>query len=397
MPFPKAIGTLLVLAAALSGGAAASVGAPPPVHATTASADVVLIRDTDVVSEDLYASGLRIDIRGVVQGDLVAAALGEVRISGTIEGDVLVVARSVVIEGEVRGSVRAITGTLTVTGSVDGDVVSATFAHDVSGTVGRDLLAATVRGALSGSIARDARIGALGSITARGTVGRDLEVNARTLTIGGEAIVDGDVRYRADATIADGARLSGLVVELGATPVPLRVRALQAAGTIVGIAIALLTGFGVMWLLGESVAASTRAARRWYLALLVGVGALAVPPVVLLVLPVVAATGSADLAAPLLLASMPLWLVYLGLLLVGLVIGWVPVAGAIGQAVFGRRSAHAHFVAGVILLAVVWNVPYVGPFALGLAWLVGVGGWLIGARSRRQIGTTERSDTTNTP
>jgi cytoskeletal protein CcmA (bactofilin family) len=97
--------------------------APLPARAETTQSDLVLIREDDVVTEDLYAAGNTVQISGRIEGDLVASAFGELRIDGTVEGDVTVIASRVVIAGVVDGSVRVTAPEVVIEGSIGDDLV----------------------------------------------------------------------------------------------------------------------------------------------------------------------------------------------------------------------------------------------------------------------------------
>lgn len=397
MSFRRASAVLLVIVAALCSGAATFV---VPVHPTTASSDVVLIRDSDVVREDLYAAGIRIDVRGTVEGDLVGAALEDVRISGVIEGDVTIVARRVVVDGAIAGSLRVVAAEVIISGSVGDDVVVAGFSLATSGAVGRDVLGAVVDATTAGDLGRDLRLQSVRDVRVGGTVGRDVEVNASTLHIADTADIEGDVRYRAEATVAPSARIEGLTVELGATPTPLRVRAITAMAVLVGLAALVVVKLATFWVAPRTSEAAGRFARRWATSLLWGVVAVVLPPVVLVAPALVAGSQSSDLATPMVLAMLPLWLLYGAVLAVGLVVGLVPSSVALGTVITPLRSQPARFVVGLILVGLAWFVPWVGKPLVALAWLVGFGAWLRGVRTTRrsrQMGATEPSPDTNTP
>ncbi len=397
MFFRRASAVLLVIVAALVSGAATFV---VPVHPTTASADVVLIRDSDVVREDLYAAGIRIEVRGTVEGDLVGAALEEVRISGVIEGDATIVARRVVVDGAIAGSLRVVAAEVIISGSVGDDVVVAGFSLATSGAIGRDVLGAVVDATTAGDLGRDLRLQSVRDVRVGGAVGRDVEVNAAALRIADTAEVEGDVRYRAEAAVDPSARIGGLTIELGATPTPLRVRAITAMAVLVGLAALVVVKLATFWVAPATAESAGRLARRWATSLLWGLVAVILPPVVLVAPALVAGSRSSDLATPMVLAMIPLWLLYGAVLAGGLVVGLVPSSVALGTVITPRRSQPARFVVGLILLGLAWFVPWVGKPLVALAWLVGFGAWLRGIRSvhrSRQIGATEPSADTNTP
>ena len=54
------------------------VSALPAVGAETANSEFVIIREDDVLEDDLYAGAIKVVIEGVVDGDLIAFAGEEV-------------------------------------------------------------------------------------------------------------------------------------------------------------------------------------------------------------------------------------------------------------------------------------------------------------------------------
>ena len=97
---------MLALLALLSLAQPVSAVERPLVLAERAAANTVLVREGDVVNEDLYAGGNRVLIEGTVRGDLVVAAFQELKISGAVEGDVVGYSPLVSIDGSVGGSLR---------------------------------------------------------------------------------------------------------------------------------------------------------------------------------------------------------------------------------------------------------------------------------------------------
>lgn len=109
----------------------------------------------------------------------------------------------VIIEGVVEGDVFAVTGDLKITGTVTGDVLALVGGPiDISGEVGGSVRVASVRADVSGEVADDLAVTAF-ETTVAGTVGRDV------LLVGGEATLSGsvgrDVRLQAVRLGVDGA------------------------------------------------------------------------------------------------------------------------------------------------------------------------------------------------
>ena len=131
----------------------------------------------ETVADDLYATGGRVRIDGVVQGDVVVAG-GEVEIGGTVEDDVLVAGGRVTISGDVGGDVRAAGGEVHLQGSVAQDALLTGGQLTVSsgGRVGADLIFSGGQMALDGTVDGDA-VGNAGTYRREGTVGGEERVS----------------------------------------------------------------------------------------------------------------------------------------------------------------------------------------------------------------------------
>jgi cytoskeletal protein CcmA (bactofilin family) len=141
---------------------------------------------------------VRIDENETVDGSLDATA-GAVVVAGTVDGDITARAGSVLITetGRVTGDLEAAAGSVILEGTVDGDVVVSAAALELreGSSIGGTLDAGVANARLAGSVGSDAAVG------------------AATLTVTPTATIDGSLTYRSeDATIADGAAVSGEVV-----------------------------------------------------------------------------------------------------------------------------------------------------------------------------------------
>ncbi len=376
----------VVLAGVLVAGPAAAA-TPGEVRAERASADLVLVREGDVVGEDLYAAGNRVRIEGVIEGDLVASATRSTEVPGRVQGDVTVVARSVVVTGRVEGAVRVVAGSLLIDGEVDGDVwfgggtlVLADGARvggdvagwaavwDTTGEVGRNVLGRSI----------DARLG--------GEIGGDVELDAWRLRVIDGTMVAGGLTYRAsrEAQIDQGATVTGSVTRRQSLLPNVRFRSLLVLTWIlaaIGFIVAgLLSLVAVPGIAQQAVRAAGSSPLR---SAAVGVLALLLPSAVLLLLTAPAAGPAPDLVLPLLAVGLPFFLGILGVVALAAALGAVPVVTAVGRRILRRRSAFAGFLLGTVLLIGLLVVPLVRWVALPVVVLIGLGAWIIGAwRSR---------------
>jgi cytoskeletal protein CcmA (bactofilin family) len=154
----------------------------------------------ETLAETLVASGDEVRIDGSVEGDVVAWAR-RVTVSGRVEGDLFVCARELVISGEVTGGVVALVEQVRVEGVVSRAVYSLAgrFHLEPAGRLDRDATLFGERVHLEGSVARDVVFGGE-RFELGGNVGRDLEIlHAHRVALQDGARVAGDV----EAMISD--------------------------------------------------------------------------------------------------------------------------------------------------------------------------------------------------
>ena len=241
MSRPAAVVLLLVMASVMLGAL--------PASAERTQSDFVLIREGETVSEDLYAAGDVILIAGLIEGDLVATAFTEIRITGEVRGSVFALASAVVIDGAVGGSVRAAAGSVEVNGDVGQDVfvagVDVMFGSESE--IGRDGLVWANDAALAGRVGRNVE-GQFRRGTVAAKVERDVDITVGQLAVAPSAEIGGDVIYVSDdpAEIRDGAVIEGSVIAESVLPPNIRIRALYLMVRIlVGLAIVAL-GLGLI-------------------------------------------------------------------------------------------------------------------------------------------------------
>lgn len=139
--------------------------------------DTIIIPAGEVIDDDLFLAGNRIEVNGTVRGDLVAAG-AEVSVNGLVEGSLAISGQTLNVNGQVDGSVYAGGYALTVgrEASIGRNVYFGGFsltAEDGS-SVGRSVYIGGYQGILDGTVEDEVVIG-----------GAALEVNGR---------VGGDVR-----------------------------------------------------------------------------------------------------------------------------------------------------------------------------------------------------------
>lgn len=368
-------GSIIVGLAALLGLVLAAV---PALAAERTAADLVLVDETTVIADDLYAAGNRIVVEGRIDGDLVASAFADVVISGTVTGDVMVVAGSVTVTGDVGGSVRAVAPEVVVAGTVQGDVVTLGWEPGVAGSIDGDVLVwgwdATVGGDVGGDLEGQSRVLAL-----TGTVRGGVDVTVDRLRVGEDAVVEGDLGYRSPhpSQEVDQAEVGGTVVHRSPLAANVRVRALFVLAKVLLGLMAAVVGLLVMWAVpgrSDRVAAAVRRTpvRSW----LIGLAVTVAPLVVVGLAAVLLALTPTQAALPVLAVMAPVFLAVVGLVAAAGLVAPVAVYPVLGDLRAGARSPVRAFLLGAVVVTLLSLVPWLSWVVAVVVVPLGIGGWV---------------------
>ncbi|MDH3498942.1 MAG: polymer-forming cytoskeletal protein [Acidimicrobiia bacterium] len=351
--------------------------------AARASADVVLVREGEVVDEDLYAGANTVTIEGTVEGDLVVWAFDRLEISGTVEGDVYGYASSVSLSGDVGGSVRLVSLDLRLDGAVGGDVLAFAWTARNEGSVGRDLLAWASTLTVRGDVGRDVEGQTLNATYLNGQIGRDFQMTVGSLDVGPETVVAQDLIYQAatDAPVPPEASVGGTITRRAPAVPNVRLSAVRFVSLLLGVLAFVWIGMLMIWMMPQTMREATEAvATRPLRSFVVGIVAFLMPVLLAASIIALAVLSPPDLALTILGIGAPVWLSLLVVLLLGIVLAPVPVAIAVGRRILGRsRSAFAGYLFGVVIYLAMLLIPYVGLPIAGLAAFVGLGALARGA------------------
>lgn len=362
------------------------VSGPLPAAAERIQSNVVLVREGQTISEDLYAAGDVIVVSGLIEGDLVAVAYTEIRIEGEVRGSVFALASRVVIDGAVGGSVRVAAPDVEINGTVGDDIFVG--AVDVvigsEAEIGRDALVWGNDASLSGRVGRNIE-GQFRHGTVAATVDGDVDITVSNLSVAPTAEIVGDLIYVGDegATISDDAEIGGSVIAKSQLPPNVRIRALRLLVRVLAGLGAVALGLALIWSMPDR---SMRAARgvfdRPMVALAWGLGLASIPVAMALIVGLFVSLSPASTGLPLLLVFAPLVIGAFALLTMGLLSAPVPIGAAIGRRIGPARSIYAWFVMGVTVLAAASLLPVLGPVILAVGSLLGLGGWFVDPVSR---------------
>ncbi len=307
----------------------------------------------ETIDDTLVVFADRIDVRGTVTGDLIAFAR-RVNVQGTVMGNVIGFGQGIEITGNVAGDIWAFGQNVAVgTGSKverDATLLGANLSTD--GDVGRDLTGIGGYMDVGNSVGRDVRFwGRRLSVRAPLRIGRNLYAR---------------VRSDKDAQIDPGATIAGKKqVELEK---PERSRYLKPSfymWQLVRIGAAFFMGLLLFWLFPSIGRASLSTARN--LLTSGGIGFLAA-----------VATPIAAIILAITILGLPIALVALVLYLLGLYLAKIVVAKALGDAIWaekgkGASSAALVLLAGLVIVIIAINLPYIGGVLNILLILLGLG------------------------
>lgn len=350
----------------------------PARAAETANSQIVIIRENDVIADDLYVGAIRLIVRGRIEGDLIAFTSEEVLIEGSVGGSVMAVSPRVTVEGVVEGSLRAVAPDVTVTGRLGGDAAVAAVDMDLheDSSVGGEVLAWVWTMRSLGSVG--ALNGTMRTLDLGGSSAGDVDVSVGRMRVVEPLEVGGDLGYRSDdeAEGLDLVEVGGVIVDKTPLPANIRIRALFLFLRFLLILFLTMTALSVSWGWQEATLAAIAGVgsaplRAW------GRGAVVIffPIVVLALAALILALAPPAASFPLLAVLIPLFMAAVGAVgAVGLVAG-IPAVGWVGSRMFPRLSTHGAVLAGSAVAGIVWLIPVVGWLVPLLGLPLGLGAW----------------------
>jgi hypothetical protein len=316
--------------------------------------ETVVIGQSERIDDDLYAFGSSVTILGTVTGDVFAAG------------------SSIWVGGTVNGGVYAAGSTVTLSGPIGEDAVLGSGTINIAPTarIGRDLLMGTGTAVVGAPVSRNVLV-AGGDITLGGPVGGDVRGNIGTLRLANGSRVGGSLTYTStrDAELAPGATITGPVQRVQPPAQPTQPAAWGIVDWLRGLVGVSILGLIVVGLFPRFTqrTVDTLSKSVWP-SLAVGFAVLVGAPVLaILVFGFGLALGGWWLALPLLAAYATA--AALGYALAALFVGRYVVRLLQQPA----QAAAWNLIEGVALLGLVALVPFVGPFAVFIATVFGLG------------------------
>ena len=344
------------------------IGIGAKAHAWTAfrSGNSANVASSETLDSSLWIGARDVDIAGTVNGDVFCGAQ-TLNISGTVKGDVICAAQTINISGNVEGSVRLAGQTVNLTGSVgrSAAIAGQTINIDSKSQIGSDASIAGNDINLSGRVGRD--LSAAGAtLDLNGQVGRDVKSTVGKITLTKDAKVGGGIDYTSKTKISllSDSQVAGNITQHQPKVRGGHIPSLLFFGTA--------TVFIVIMLIGSALIAtallpqfihrvSGQGMRRPWIALLTGLGASVLMPMLFILLAITV------VGIPLAILLLLSWL------LINLSSGLFS-AYWVGRRLWsGQSNAMLLILAGSLILIALYLIPIVGVIVLVLAAWLGEG------------------------
>ena len=320
--------------------------------------------------DDVIATGPAPHIVDSVPGDVMFAGR-ELRFEGMVGGDYLGMGGTQNIGGRVHGALRAAGSQIRLAAAVDRNATVAGWTVEVDriGVIGGNAYFAGNKVHIDGAV-RGGLFVSGGTVVLNGPVGGNVQVTAGDLFVGPHAVIAGELRYRVPngrAHIDPLAHVTGAVTAL---PAP----AARGAAYV----------FGLLWMFGFLIAGGVVVALLPRLMVdaaelvrqlpgrsaLIGLGWIVLVPIA------IAIVACTVIGLPLALLTGVVYgvLIYIGRVMVAIWLGKTVLGPRTRE---GRSGALVSFGLGGLVLLLLQMIPVVGPIAMCVATIVGLGALIL--------------------
>ncbi len=170
--------------------------------------------DTSIVEDDLIIAGANIKLDGTIGGDLICASRYLVQ-NGLVTGSLNSVTQNLEVLGVVNGSVRSFAQNININGQLNQNLIALCSALNIrpDATIEKDVTAFGGEMTLDGKIGGDLK-GSMGTLVITGVVGKDVSIDANSITLMPTAQILGNFKYKSEkpAKIESGVLIFGETV-----------------------------------------------------------------------------------------------------------------------------------------------------------------------------------------
>ncbi len=181
----------------------------------TSELELIEARD---LSDDTIISGQKIDFNG--SGDDLALFGNNLTINGNLRGSLVAFGDTVIVSGTVNNNLLAIGKSVTIKGNILSTtiIMADSVFIDKTAVIGGELIVMAREVIIEGTLKRDLKFGA-GRMVISGIVNGNVRGETGTLIIGDNATIKGNLNYRSEAEIspAESERVTGEILHLSRT------------------------------------------------------------------------------------------------------------------------------------------------------------------------------------
>ena len=336
----------------------------------TRSGELVTVPAGETLDDILLATGDSVRIGGTVTGDVIVFAR-HVEVRGTVEGNVFAGAQRVEVSGEVGGSILGWAQTIRVSGQAMRNLYgfAQSIAVESTGGVVGNVTIFGGDGSVDGPVGRDVTMFG-GRLSIASDIGQNVLFRGGRVFLGVPARVGGNLTAHVEAE--DDVQIDPGAIVIGQTGIelsePERNRYATVSfylGQAIRIAAAFVTGLLLFWLFPGLARVNLASARALLTAGALGFVTVIAVPVAALVL------GITLIGLPIALSGIGLWLV-------GLYLSKIVIAQFVGQSLLRGQNGRVltiapQLLAGLVLIFIAVNLPYIGRLLHVLSILVGLG------------------------
>jgi hypothetical protein len=334
----------------------------------------ITVEPGEVVDDTLVVAGQFVNIRGTVTGDVIAFAR-QVNVQGTVQGNVIGFGTRVDVTGDVQGDIFAFGQTVQANGHVGGNLwgFGQTLLVGSGARLDKDAVLFGSEADISSDIGRDLLVFA-GGLDVGSRIGRDLSFRGGRLMVRTPSAIGRDLKVEVKAEknvqIDPAVTIGGKKITKIAEPKPSRYRTFRFyMRQLLRLGAMFVTGIVLILLFPNLGRVPLSTVRDVSISGGIGFLALVAVPVAVILLAITV------IGIPVAAAAFVLWLLCLYL-------AKIVVAKCVGSVIMGTKEGEKWgtvmaLLAGLAVVLVAVNLPYIGGILNFLLILIGLGALVI--------------------
>ncbi len=331
----------------------------------------VLIREEEIVDEDLFVAGETVKVDGKVNGDLFFLAK-EITINGEVKGDIIGIANFFTLNGIALDDLRATSQFININGKIlKSATLGGQFVNIGKGArIEGDVLLGGSSIKLDGEISGEVRAGGE-EIYLTGSIGKSAILDSKEIVVYQNASIKGDLKYRSSksAEIMEGAKIQGKIEKI-----PFKKRITKSKwlswkfymGKLVFMVAGIIVGSVFLWLFPSYISKVKEQISHIWKSLGIGFILLICVPLAVIILLIT-------------IIGIPLALILTAIYLIFLYSGKIIFALFVGEKILKKESPVLSLIVGMIIFTVLFHIPFAGWFFKLIAISIGLGAFGVGS------------------